>query len=146
MLRALKRRRLRKPAPEPPAPSFKVSLMLAPEDWMAGNKPNSRPVRSASAKLKPSTRQSNSTVKKSKVFVYEVQNCALSLGRNFIIKASPQCATSTPSAPPSKDRRMLSVINWRISLKRAAPSHRARQQQVGRVGAGDQERQPDGGE
>src|SRR5215470_9302218 len=101
-LRRLNLRRRRKPVAEPAAPSFKASQTLTKDDCSAGTKPNSRPVSNANAKLKPSTRQSRLIVKKSKARAYDDQNCALSLGRNFVSNSTPQRATSTPNVPPDK--------------------------------------------
>ena len=62
-------------------------------------------------------------------------------------------AKATPSAPPATASMRLSVSNWRTSRalsaqclphgKLARPGRGARQQQVGDVGAGDQQDQAD---
>ena len=60
-------------------------------------------------------------------------------------------------APPARERTRLSAINWRISTHAAGahgeadrdlllPADGAREQQVGHVGAGDQQQQPDDAE
>src|SRR6266542_3766145 len=95
------------------------------EDCNAGSKPNNSPVSSASAKLKPSTRQSKLTVKKLNVCVYALQNCVdcvSSLGRMRMSNVTPQRAKSAPNAPPASASSRLSVRSWRSNRCREAPS------------------------
>ena len=67
---------------------------------------------------------------------------------------TPQTASPSPSAPPASASTTLSVSSCRTSRRREAPSAAriatsrsrvatARQHQVGHVGAGDQQHQPD---
>ena len=114
--------------------------------WKAGISPNTMPVTTAS----PSVNSDHGPID---AHVVEPWDPVLAAGSSR--NATPQLASSSPTAAPPSESSTLSVSSWRISRvrgRRRAPrarrspfprGGRAREEQVGDVGAGDQQDEAD---
>lgn len=143
-MNALRRRRWASPLETRCVPSFNDSLRSVREDCQAGARPKRMPVTREAARAKRKTRKSISTI--------SMRGMLPALNRTTSLV--PQSASSVPATPPRSDRTRLSQSNWRTNppatrAERGAhchlplPRQRSREQQVGDVGASDEQDERD---
>ena len=115
------------------------------DDWIAGTMPNRMPVATEIAAVNAE----HAAVDRDVLHARNLQRIERRSAR-----ASARTASATPAAPPSAERTIDSVSSWRTIRPRPAPSTTriassfcrafgAREQQVGDVGAGDQQHRAD---
>ncbi len=108
---ALRARSLDFPAVALP-PSLSVSRKSASEALRAGSSPKMTPVRTETITVKASTRPSKLTSPRR----------GMSAGLSATRRSVSQRASSSPSPPPRRESRTLSVMSWRMMRRRVAPS------------------------
>ena len=92
--------------------SLSICPISTPAEWNAGTSPNSRPVSTAIATEKASTRPSIATFSRR----------GKPLGPNATIASTIHAASAPPMIAPASERRTLSVTSWRTIRPRPAPS------------------------
>ena len=111
MMSALRTRPLPSPPPPVRVPDLSELLRSTCDACQAGTSPKMAPVRSETSNVNPSTEASN----------WMVLMRGMLCGTVLINASVPHCGISSPSPPPSADKRRLSVSNCRIIRARLAP-------------------------